>query len=618
MKLQPVHLLIGACLTTLLCILTPAAAEEPSELDAETVVLTLYVDANHGDDGADGRAPASALRTLNAAQDVIDTTRPDGRIVLRLARNSVWREDFDYETKDRKRYPPDSFGRNNLTIEAYGEGDLPTLSGLDPLPNELFRPADPEKYPQVWVQTVEPPPSYFIRYIDKNGTHPGLLVDDVLFAPVWTPLPEEAKMRDFPLALEGIETEADALSFVNDNPGSFFPRDNGDGTFDYFVNSGTPPPTDGRTYQYKVRGGMFRALPGNRWQHLRHIGMSRRDGVGGKPALLREVEFLYGTVHNMLISEGRFEDVLSSGSPDTIPGFRNFGTTGSAFHTHGSDSRGIVYDRCIARHVGIAFFDHKADANRPVAILRDCETENVRTFFSHGACTERSYVIGHRHSGLDGGTYGQLGHMALENYMEDSIFRLSDRGAWHPNAKHLHVRNSVLYHTSSSPMPLFLGRDFDYTYENVTLILDLGGQDYDGKRGLASWSSAASRDGDQPLGRLVFRNSVIAVINAPNLKTGADAAGDALQWFSWDNVSAEVTLENCVLTFVEGIPEQTGEPGAAYVFATAEEIFAGDPAKGDYRIREDGPAGQRDAGYREGRAPVFRPLADAAAAALPF
>jgi len=63
-----------------------------------------------------------------------------------------------------------------LTIRAYGEGDKPTISGYDLLANSKFTRHDPDRYPNVWSQRVTPPSTYYIRFWEKIGAHPGVLV----------------------------------------------------------------------------------------------------------------------------------------------------------------------------------------------------------------------------------------------------------------------------------------------------------------------------------------------------------------------------------------------------------------------------------------------------------
>jgi hypothetical protein len=600
-------------------VVSAAETPPPPQRIAEDAAPVLYVDANHGNDGNDGLSSQTALRTLNAAQAAMDKVPEGDRVILMLARGSIWREAYEHRGPGRApRYPDFTFGRPGLTIRAYGEGDKPTISGYDVLDNRKFARHDPDKYPHVWSQRVTPPATYYIRYWEKVGAHPGVLVGgDRGLVYVWTPLAESEQMRDQPLKQIGIENEADALRFVNTHAGSFYARNNQDRTADYFLNSGSDPTTDGLTYEYKVRGAFF-ITAGNTWEDIRYKGLTHRDGVGGRVHRLKGVEFLYGTTHNMLISEGHFEDVLSLGLRPAIEGvsLHWFGNTVTAFHTHGVAERGIVYDRCTAKNVGIAFFDHRADTNRPAAVLRDCVTEDVDTIMGHGDCTRQAFLVGHRHQGRDGTATGQLGGLtAGENFIEDSLFRLELRGGWHSGSKHLRVRNSVFYMPAGQP-PMFLGRGVDFEYEHCTLILDFAGQDITGRtERLASWSSPQARASSEPRGTWKLKNSIIAVVNAANMKTGADKPGTVMRF---GELPVDLTLADCVLTYLGDVPEAAGKAGEDYFFAAPDDIFAANPGTGDYCLKTGGIAGKMDVGYRSGRATVYRPIADKIAAGFAY
>lgn len=70
------------------------------------------------------------------------------------------------------------------------------------------------------------------------------------------------------------------------------------------------------------------------------------------------------------------------------------------------------------------------------------------------------------------------------------------------------------------------------------------------------------------------------------------------------------TLANCLLTDLGDLPEAAGKAGEDYVFAAPADIFTTNPGTGDYRLRPGGIAGKMDVGYRPGRPPVCRPIAD--------
>ncbi|MDP2991644.1 MAG: hypothetical protein Q8O57_13870, partial [Kiritimatiellota bacterium] len=99
--------------------------------NAVAPALAFYVDAVKGDDANDGLSEKAPLKTLNAAQRLMDVVPEGGKVTLNLARGSVWREDRedkDFLARGRKRAEI-NFGRASLTIRAYGQGDKPTISG---------------------------------------------------------------------------------------------------------------------------------------------------------------------------------------------------------------------------------------------------------------------------------------------------------------------------------------------------------------------------------------------------------------------------------------------------------------------------------------------------------
>lgn len=620
---------------------------------ADQPALEIFADAVNGDDSQSGLSADQAVQSLNAAQRLIEKTPEETRIILNLARGSVWRESYSPKVVDPRERPffenltvrpegevlneaelfPDSpvrggafdFGRTGMIVRAYGKGDLPTLSGTDPLPNDKFTRMDKEQFPNVWSQKVVPPRTYWIRYHDAMTTRPGVIVGGE--RPLWqvfTPMGKipgmRESVRDYASSIEGIETTEDAIRFVNENEGTFFAQDHGDGSFTYHINTGSDPTRDGLSYEYKVRGSQF-AGTDSTWQNIRYFGLNNRDGLGGRPIALEGVEILFPDTHAMLIATGHFQDVVSVGYRPEIEGHptRGNGTTHSVFHTHGSESPGIIYDRCIGRNANIAFYDHKADANRPAAVVRDCITENVRTVFGHGNCTDKLYLVGHRHTGPKTSSYSTMGGLAgRENYIEDSVFHFAraGNGQWHKGyGGHLRMRNSAIHVGAAGETPRVIrmgnAKGTDWVYENVTLVLDHCGHDANGEVALEEGKADAP---DSDRGRWVIRNSVIAVINAPNMKEASDDSGVAMSFQRLQNL--DLVLENVVITYVEDLPESTGVEGKNYFFAKSEEIFSGNPAEGDFTLREGSLAHKNDWGYREGREPVFRAAADKAALSI--
>jgi len=588
--------------------------------------VEIFADAVRGDDGNCGTSADKPLKTLWAAQKMMDKAPADRRVVLNLARGSVWREENIGAKTWRDYHSQVCFrgGRRRLTIRAYGEGDKPAISGLDVLPNQGLVRHDAAKYPNVWSQRVTPPVSY-------DRTRRGVLVD--------------GKRPLLEVRLDKVEqphklgkTEDDALLHVNANPDTYYVREHGDGSEDYFINSGSDPSRDGWTYEYKVRASIFPAQPWNRWENVRLIGLNERNGIQAGGAnywmSLRGVEVLYGSTHNMLVLGYRFENVLSVGY---------LGST--AFHAHSPRAEepalyGSLYDRCVARDSGIAFFDH-AKPRRPWVYLRDCATEDVGAILQHGAGDSlAAYVIGHRHNLSPGKTHfkyhgGELGCLAGagKNYVEDSAFRfVGERsGVWHLRGSgaegttlHSRLNNCLIYaagHRASPHPPVFnlsaaagIKGPVDVEYDHCTLILDFRGDAIDRRHPF--WGDRLGGAAADVRGRMTFRNCILAVLNAPNMMTSAGGPGIAMLL---DNRSRNFrfVLDNCVLTYIGNLEESAGKVGKDYVFVAPESIFVRDVAQGDYRVKPGSQADTRDAGYRPLRKPVYRPIADRLAAELP-
>ncbi len=621
-----------------LSFLFPSTLRAADEYPKNEVGERIYVDSIKGNDAEDGRSAATAVKTLLRAQRLMDELPVEGWVTLMMARGSVWRESYSPKTfwepshRDlflsrpplvaelqssgpplKGRPSPYAFGRDRLNLIAYGEGEAPTINGTDVLDKSKLQRHDPGRYPNVWSQVVRPPVSYYIPVFKDITYRPGVIIDQKV--PLWrvyTPLP--IKTRDYPDKQPGIETEDDALKMVNSTTASFYVRDNKDGSFVYFINSGLDPSKDSRLYEYKVRGSHFSAKRGVRWEGIRFYGLNHRDGVSGTPMSLTNVEFIFGDTHNMLIGEGHFRNVTSNGYlPDAPAGQKPNhvnGDTVTAFHTFSRSSLGLLYDGCIGKNAFQAFYDHEPEANRQVVIVRNSVTENIAELFSHRSSTRTSYIIGHRHSGKDGTAFGGMGALAAEaNLVEDSIFRFAARGGWQADTKHLKVRNSVFY-MKAGQTPLFFWGSENFDYENVTFILDYQGQDAKSAPQLVEYA------GKQPSNpaTVTFKNCVIAVINAPNVSQANDKRSLDTRFGNL----AKVTFQNCVLTYMSGLPPSAGQKDVDFVFATPEEIFSRNPTKGDYTINPSGPAGKRDAGCKSGRTPVFGAEADKAAEAFVF
>jgi hypothetical protein len=85
---------------------------------------TYYVDAEHGNDSNNGNSPTAAWKSINklGQQKLLH-----GDTIL-LRRGQIWREQLNLQSSGEAQRP--------ITIDAYGEGSLPEISGADVVPPE--------------------------------------------------------------------------------------------------------------------------------------------------------------------------------------------------------------------------------------------------------------------------------------------------------------------------------------------------------------------------------------------------------------------------------------------------------------------------------------------------
>jgi parallel beta-helix repeat protein len=87
---------------------------------------TYYVDSAKGDDRGSGTSPNSPWQTLAKLNS---STFSAGDTIL-LRRNGVWREQLNFPSSGNSAAP--------ITIDAYGTGDLPVISGADLVESTLW------------------------------------------------------------------------------------------------------------------------------------------------------------------------------------------------------------------------------------------------------------------------------------------------------------------------------------------------------------------------------------------------------------------------------------------------------------------------------------------------
>lgn len=97
---------------------TTGLARDISSFRSEPSASAYYIDGVGGNDGNDGRSPASAWKTLDRLHSVV--LKPGD--VVRLARGSVWRNQCILLDNGSS-----GTGADPVIIEAYGSGELPTI-----------------------------------------------------------------------------------------------------------------------------------------------------------------------------------------------------------------------------------------------------------------------------------------------------------------------------------------------------------------------------------------------------------------------------------------------------------------------------------------------------------
>src|SRR5216683_112467 len=85
---------------------------------------TYYVDAEHGSDSNNGTSPTAAWKSINKLNQ--QKFLPGDAIFFR--RGQIWREQLNLQSSGEVQRP--------ITIDAYGEGSLPEISGADLAPPE--------------------------------------------------------------------------------------------------------------------------------------------------------------------------------------------------------------------------------------------------------------------------------------------------------------------------------------------------------------------------------------------------------------------------------------------------------------------------------------------------
>lgn len=110
---------------------------------------TYYVDSSQGSDQNNGLSETSPWKTL---AKINSSKFAPGDIIL-LRRGAIWREQLNFPSSGSARAP--------IAIDAYGSGELPTISGADLVPAESWSPCKPCGT-SIWGAPVQVKPNVVI------------------------------------------------------------------------------------------------------------------------------------------------------------------------------------------------------------------------------------------------------------------------------------------------------------------------------------------------------------------------------------------------------------------------------------------------------------------------
>jgi parallel beta-helix repeat protein len=136
-------------LLLLLCWLSPVPAR----------AATYYVDAQRGNDSNNGTSASTAWKSISKLNQT--TFRPGDTILLR--RGQVWREQLNLQSSGET--------QRLITLDSYGEGGLPEISGADVLPEAGWSKCE-SCGDKVWQTPVETQPNVVLQDGQK-GTRRG-------------------------------------------------------------------------------------------------------------------------------------------------------------------------------------------------------------------------------------------------------------------------------------------------------------------------------------------------------------------------------------------------------------------------------------------------------------
>jgi hypothetical protein len=180
-------------------------SDRTSEVNATPVgEFDLYVDSAGGDDGNDGTSSHEAFATLATAQAA--ASAEGNGVTIGLKSGSVWREELDLSTLD------------NVTVEAFGAGTPPVITGFDVMTG--------------WTQ---------------DSTHTNIWYVDIT---------QDTSGSNRPVVLDNDELmyRRTSAALANGNEGSYYSADAGSANpLRVYINPVGDPNSAGHTYEVTTR-----------------------------------------------------------------------------------------------------------------------------------------------------------------------------------------------------------------------------------------------------------------------------------------------------------------------------------------------------------------------------
>lgn len=316
---------------------------------------TLYVDSVTGNDSNSGNSPAAALQTLAAAQAAAGHGE-----VIGLARGSFWRESLDVSAL------------NDITIMAYGTGDVPWITGMDYVPQAS------------WANVGGGTPNVYSTSIahDANGTNRLRVYKLVTAAPPATPVLTQltavaniATCNSTPDSFVRVEGSAGSPVTVYMHPGSGF------GVSQYQVTI--------RTTGISAGDGTVIVGPIHTGECISNNGSL--DLVGRADCDVAQALAQFGSKHAQGMGSGQMVDCIAyylDAATVTEP-------SNTAFVAYVEDGTGLtaLFVRCGVQGPapGVDFYAHGNPTGFDTVTLRQCWTIDTAAYVSSFSLVEGGY-----------------------------------------------------------------------------------------------------------------------------------------------------------------------------------------------------------------------------------